>query len=1098
MDPSQITGAWVRARRQALALTQQALADQVGYSVDMLRKVERGTKQPSAQLRQRLLTHLTAEAVPVETAPDSFAAWLGPRRKALDWTQAQLADLVGCATTTIRHLEDGTRRPSPPLAAALAALLAVPEPARPAFVAWARGRATGHAGPPPPLPVATPGGPSNLPAALTAFVGRAAERADLVSLLNRRTVRLVTLTGVGGVGKTRLAQEVATAVRRTFRDGIWWVDLTAVRDAAQVPAALAAALAVQEAAGQSVAAALTSYLRARQLLLLLDNFEQVVAAAPLVSDWLTAAPDVKVLVTSRRPLQLVGEQEYAVGPFTLDPVFPDGAAWVTLPDTPTEPQVLGAVSRQLGVPERADQALADRLAHYLHAQCRLLVVVCTQLERELLRRVIAPQLELLTAAAPSVQILLTDYQTLWLPAGGPAPDTVAAIPAVALVLARVQARQPHFPVTPATLAALAAVCARVDGLPLALELAAGRSTQFPPAVLLGQLTQRLTLLTGGGANLATRHQTLRALLDWSYDLLDPPVQRLFAACAVFVDGWTEDAAAAVCPALLAVPPAAVATGLLSLTEQSLIQIQAAPEGPRRYRMLETIREYAADRLTALDPGSQLPAHHAAYFRDLAVAQAQAFTGPGQLAAYHLLQREHANLRLALQTALTAGDGALGGALAGALWPFWRRQGYWSEGRAWLAALLDQRARLAPLLTAQLQEGAGVLTFYQGDLAAAEALLTATLQDYRRLGALSGTAAVLNQLSTIARRQGDRAAGRRLLDEALALYQALADPVGKAETLYRLGTLAYVADQLHEADHYFAESLHLFRTLAHTEGIARALHMVAAVGNYLAEPAVVRAALEESLTLYRLLGDSDGIGRILMELAQLRRLQEDYAGATALYTESLALMQELGAQSSIAGVWLGLGQVAADQAQWARAQEFYARSLGMYQALGHRGFATELLVRLGDATWPTGALEPARAWYEQGLTQAAALQVPSLLAAAWFGLGQVARQQRAWAEAQAAYARSWQQYQATDVPGGALRVLVAAAAVAHAQGATADAQRLYQAATCRMQQGAAQGEPQDRAEYAAVGAQLAPLPPDHLVYRSPPDNPLLGALLAGPP
>ena len=979
MDPAHVTGAWIRARRQALALTQQALADQLGYSVDMIRKVERGTKQPSAHLRGILLTHLAVDPAPAEMPSDSFAAWLGPRRKALDWTQAQLADQVGCATTTIRHLEDGTRRPSQPLAAALAVLLAVPEPARPAFVAWARGRATGSAGPPPPLPEATPGGPSNLPAVLTEFVGREPERADLVALLNRRTVRLVTLTGVGGIGKTRLAQAVATAVRRNFRDGVWWVDLTAVRDAALVPAAVAEALAIKESAGQSGAAALKSYLRSRQLLLLLDNFEQVVAAAPLVSDWLTAAPDVKVLVTSRRPLRLVGEQEYTVRPFTLDPVFPDGMAWVTLPDRPTEPEVLRALSRQLGVPERADQSPADSLAHYLQGQRRLLVVVCVQLEVEVLRRVIPAHLETLAAAAPTVQILLTDYQTLWLPAAGPAPADIAALPAVALLVARIQARQPHFPVTPATLCALAAVCARLDGIPLALELAAGRSPQFPPAVLLGRLVERLTLLTGGEANLATRHQTLRALLDWSYDLLDPPLQRLLAACAVFADGWTENAAATICPTLPDAPPAtAVAGGLLRLAEQSLIQVQATLDAPLRYRMLETIREYAQDHLTTLGSGPLLPARHAAYFRDLAVTQARAFTGPGQLAAYRLLQREHANLRLALQTALTAGDGALGGSLAVALWPFWRRQGYWSEGRAWLAALLDQQTTLAPLTAAQLQEGAGVLTFYQGDLAAADVLLTTALQAYRQLGDAPGTAAVLNQLGTIARSQGNLAVGRGWLDEALTLYQDRADTAGIAETLYRLGTLAYVADQLHAADRYFAESLHLFRLLGHTEGIARTLHTVAMVGSYLAEPAVVRAALEESLALYRLLGDTDGSGRILMKLAEGRRLQEDYAAATTLYTESFTLMQKLGAQSNIAICWLGLGQVAADQGQWERAQEFYRQSLATYQALGHRSFTTETLLQLGDATWPTGAPAAARAWYEQALSLAEALQMPGFL------------------------------------------------------------------------------------------------------------------------
>ena len=687
---------------------------------------------------------------------------------------------------------------------------------------------------------------------------------------------------------------------------------------------------------------------------------------------------------------------------------------------------------------------------------------------------LAATLTTLSAQAPGVQIVVTDGQQLWAPEVDPTPAAdLLTSPAVALFLRRAQAVQPLPALDRATVRIVAAICARLDGLPLALELAAGRSKQFSPAALLRQLDARLALLTGGPRDQPARHQTLRALLDWSYDLLEPADQGLLATCAVFAGGWTDDAAAALGATGRNEPPTAeVAAGLMRLVNHSLIGLDVPSSGAPRYRMLATIREYALDRLTAQGAAAETAERHVRYFRDLAVAQATHFQGAGQVAAYGCLQREYANLRQALQTAAATGARAIAGPLVVALWPFWRRQGYWSEGRAWLAVLLDQRAALPPLLSAQLEEGAGVLAFYQGDLATAEALLTRSLHAYQRLEYARGIVAVLNQLGTIARRRNDLPIARQLLTAGLAVAQQQADTLGMAETSYRLGTLAYVEDQLHAADRYFAESLRLFRGLAHTEGIARALHTVAMVGGYLAEPTAVRAALEESLALYRLLQDTDGIGRILIGLAELHRLQEDYTRATALYTESLVLMQELGARSSVALCWLNLGQVAADQGQWTRAQELYQRSLVTFQALGHQGFATETLLRLGDATWPTGALERAREWYDQALNHAQAQQMTGPLAWAWFGLGQVARGHADWAHAQVAYYHSLRYYQATDLPGATVRVLIALAAVAHAQHADAQARRLYRAVTPYMTAPTARIEPQDRAAYRQVGALLA--------------------------
>ncbi|HMA33244.1 MAG TPA: helix-turn-helix domain-containing protein, partial [Chloroflexia bacterium] len=387
------------------------------------------------------------------TPAAAFAAWIKERRQALDLTQAALAQRAGCSVETIRKIEAGTRRPSPPVAQLLADCLEVAPDQRARFLQQARGGPAGPAAPPAGLPAAARAG-RPLPVPLTALVGRAADLARARALLGRGGVRLLTLIGPGGVGKTRLALQLATDLQPDFADGAYFISLAAVHDPALVDTAIAAALGVQEVAHQPLAARLRSYLRDQAALLVLDNFEQVGPAAPLLVDLLEGAPHLRMVVTSRAVLQVRGERVLPVPP--------------------------------LAVPEPGDGSLAD-LAHS---------------------------------------------------------------PAVALFLARALESQPALALTDAHLAAVGEICRRLEGLPLAIELAAARVALFSPPALLARLTRlapapALDLLTGGYRDLPARQQTLRATIAWSYALLDPAEQQWLRWLAIFEGGCTAAAAAAI-------------------------------------------------------------------------------------------------------------------------------------------------------------------------------------------------------------------------------------------------------------------------------------------------------------------------------------------------------------------------------------------------------------------------------------------------------------------------------------------------------------------------------------------------------------------------
>jgi predicted ATPase/DNA-binding CsgD family transcriptional regulator len=715
--------------------------------------------------------------------------------------------------------------------------------------------------------------PNNLPRLTTALIGRAPEIAAVSALLRRADVALVTLTGPGGTGKTRLGLQVAADLLDDFPDGVWFVDLAPLADPDLVPTAIAQTRGVKETAGRPLLDSLQDELRTRQLLLVLDNFEQVAEAAPMVSALLQAAPGLKILVTSRIALRLYGEKEFAVPPLQL-------------PD----PHQLPSLAR------------------------------------------------------------LTQYE------------------AVRLFIERAHDVQAGFQVTNATAPAVAEICVRLDGLPLAIELAAARVRLFSPLALLARLDQRLNVLIGGARDRAARHRTLRATIDWSYQLLTPEEQRLLRRMAVFQGGRTLDALAAVCYA----PDESSADRLEAveaLVMQSLVQQRADADGEPRFWMLETIQEYAREKLMESGEAPALHERHAAYFVALAEAAEPELSGPQQGAWLNRLEEEHDNLRAALawaqEQARTPAGAALGLRLVGALCRFWLARGYWTEGRTYLTAALaasDRRPDAALAARAKALHGMGALALEQADFAAARTIFEQSLALWRELGDGRGISGALNNLGLLARARGRFAEARSLFTEGLALRRDLGDQHGIAAFLNNLGRVAYAQGDDTAAGALFAEGLALRRELGDQTGVAVSLANLGRVALAQSDYAAAGALFAESLALWRDLGNRAGGAGVLSLLGVLAAEQGDAAAARALQEEGLALQRELGDQWGVAWSLDNLGLLAVAAGDYKAAHALFAESLVLFQGLDERpGIAAALAgmggVRAGAAAHsrhPAGA------------------------------------------------------------------------------------------------------------------------------------------------
>jgi predicted ATPase/transcriptional regulator with XRE-family HTH domain len=770
----------------------------------------------------------------------TFGPWLRRCRRARDLTHAELAAAVGCSVSALRKVESDDLRPSRTLAEALADALQIAAADRAAFVRFARAM-PGDASAQQPVAIVSQEHPapaarvsSNLPLSLTALIGREQECAALGHLLRRSDTRLVTLSGPGGIGKTRLGLQVAAELIEDFPDGVYVVELAPIREPTLVSSAIAQTLGLRETGGQPLLTQLKQFLGDKRLLLLLDNFEHLLDAAPLVAELLAGAARLKVLATSREQLHLRGEKEVVVPPLAL--------------------------------PDHANLPPLEVLSHYA---------------------------------------------------------------AVALFRERAIDARADFQLTNATATAVAEICARLDGLPLAIELAAARSKLFAPEALLARLSSRLALLTGGARDLPARQQTIRNTIAWSYDLLTEDEQMLLRRLGVFVGGCTLEAAEAVCgdkptrrqgdeeteqEQADSLSPErrvsfSVLDGLAALVDKSLLQQVEGPDGVPRFVMLETIREYALERLEASGEAERLRQQHARYYLTLGEARYPDVWFPAWTA--HLVP-EYDNLWSALAWSQTAaGDPELALRLTGALRILWFRRGLRREAIVALERALDHPLGVGRTVAhAQARFELGQFLAWTSDYAAARVQFEQAVQIAREIDHTWWYAGAVEELGWLAREQGDSATAWARLSESLAICREQGDPLGIAQALNCQAEVAVLDEDPARAEALLAEA----------------------------------RAIEQGEN-----ADPNLVGWTLLSLGHAAQLRGTYERAAQFHQKSLACFQAFGDQHlGLAWAYHSLGETALGLERPDEGARWLAQGLALSQTLSGRAYMAWCLAGLGSA------------------------------------------------------------------------------------------------------------------------------------------------------
>ncbi len=666
---------------------------------------------------------------------------------------------------------------------------------------------------------------SNLPVPLTPLVGREKELAAIVERMSEAGVRLVTITGPGGMGKTRLSLAAAEQLAEKFADGAYLVPLATITDPVLFIAAIARAFSLKESGETPLIQTLQNYLSNKELLLVLDNFEQLIEAAPLVNELLAAAPGLKILATSREILHIYGETEINI-------------AGLKLPDTANLPK----------------------------------------LEK------------------------LVEYE------------------AVRLFGERARAAQMSFQVTGGNAAAVAEICARLEGLPLALELAAARIRNFSPEAISEKLRaqgERFNLLVGGPRDTPSRHQTLRNTLDWSFELLEQNEQQQFVRLGVFRGGFSAEAAETIAAANL--------NEVYALLAKSLVQLVASLDN--RFNLLETIREYALERLADNPPlESETRLAHARFFLTLAETAEPQLRGAEQVEWIARLEMEHDNLRGAMEWCLQSGNALLALHIAATMAQFWYLRGHMSEGLRWLQAALAKDTEAPKLLRAKALNASGALAQYSGNYALAEQYLEESLVIKRELGDMSSVASSLNNLGATAVHRGDFARARVIHQEALEIRRSINDTFGVSVSLNNLAEVLRAFEDYEGVVQLQQESLQLKRELGDKRGIAVSLANLADTMVQQKDYARATELYQEGLRLFREVGDRWNTSVALSGLGELAYLQQDYKQAAALYEESLSLKRELDDKLSIAADITALAKVLTRQNLYKRAHTLFRESL----------------------------------------------------------------------------------------------------------------------------------------------------------------------------
>jgi predicted ATPase/class 3 adenylate cyclase len=665
--------------------------------------------------------------------------------------------------------------------------------------------------------------PNNLPTQVTSFVGRAAELEETSAMLD--TSRLLTLTGPGGTGKTRLSLQLAASVAEGFPDGVYFVALEPIREPALVGPTIAGVLGLAEDGAVPIVERLAGWIADRKILLVLDNFEQVVDAAPLVGELVRATSELKLIVSSRAALHVSGEQEYPV------PGLP----------TPPDPSSLGAYGR-------------------------------AQLPDDL--RV-------------------------------PDPATLDRYESVRLFVARATAVRPAFRLTIENAAAVAGIAARLQGMPLAIELAAARVKLLPPESILERLQDQLAMLAGGARDLPERQQTLRGAIAWSYELLDDPGRRLIGRLSVFTAGCSLEMAEAICG------PAAelgsdVLDGIGALVDQSLVRAEEVAGEPR-FRMLETIRAFSAEQLVAGGDADTIRERHARAFLALAEEAAGKLSGEAQRSWLDRLDIEHDNLRSALEWATARPDPALAIRLGFALWRFWQKRGYLVEGRRRLERIAAEPwSRDDPALRARLMEALGGIAWWQADLEAMASFYAEALDSWRSTGDQAEIANALYNASfsyvfadgpATPRNIDQEHKGLHLMEQALDIYRTLGDDRGAGNAIWGIGNWYHFHLQSDVSVSSFRESLALFQKVGDETMVAWSHHMLGSALLRVRQTDEAAEHIRAAILQFEAAGDASGLTLVLDDYSALAVVRGDVPRAARLHGAARALALTTGANLS---------------------------------------------------------------------------------------------------------------------------------------------------------------------------------------------------------